>query len=882
MSSQPPATRERLAATKLRPPATPSGVLDRPRLQSLVDAGVRGPLTLVVGPAGSGKTVLVSSWAHGSGLAVAWLALDATDATPRRFWTGVARALQAAGVENLPEPEVGGPEPGDDFVAELTDALADRDEPIVLVLEDFHEIGRVVAPELDRLVERPPVGLRLVVTSRRDPPLRLGRLRLAEGLTEIRADALACTRDEADGLLRSAGVRLPDLAVTRLWERTEGWMAALTLAAISMRDSDAPADVVEQFDGEDLAISEYLMSEVLARQPSELQAFLMRTSIVDVLEGSLVETLTDEPAGHARLMSLAHDGVLITPIDRRGRWFRYHALFRELLRAELRWSEPEVVDGLHRRAAAWFAGHGDDARAVRHAVEGGAWDLAARLAADRWLELLLIGELDSLIPLVQAIPDERVAADPALAVALAAVSVETDGPQRASVRVRTAQASVKGAAQTDSATAAGLALVELLHARHTGDRDRALAAAIALLERGDVTSTDVRPELRSLVLTYLGTAESWTGQVAAARDHLRQALAAAEQARSPWLRLLALGYLAGAESTCGDVPAARRRAEQALELAQQHGWIRTSPAGAAAMVGALIATLQCRFDDAAQLVEVAERAAHRIQERPIRAAIALPKLVLLAADGRVEDALDVVRAALAELGDWPIDTTVSVALRAWEARLLAAAGDREGALRVLDAATGPQALLVLSTRARMLIDDGDGEAARALVAPALTLDGPMFRSIALDLWLVDALAQDQLLDRQGAARSLEHALDLAEPGRLVRPIVSHGNAILPLLHRHARSSTRHRALVDDAITLIEGRAPVVEVSASPLEPLSDREREVLGYMPTIMSNSEIATELYVSVNTVKTHMRSIYRKLGVDNRREAVARARQLKLLGSR
>jgi LuxR family maltose regulon positive regulatory protein len=346
--------------------------------------------------------------------------------------------------------------------------------------------------------------------------------------------------------------------------------------------------------------------------------------------------------------------------------------------------------------------------------------------------------------------------------------------------------------------------------------------------------------------------------------------------------MLALGYLAGAESTCGDVPAARRRADQALEIAREHDWTRAPAAGAAAMVGALVATLQCRFGDAAQLVEIAERAALRENDRPIRAAIALPKLVLLAADGRNEDALDVVRAALAELGEWPLDTTVRSALRAWEARLLLACGDRPGAEQVLDAASGPGALLVLSTRARLMVDDGDFEGARATIAPALTLDGPIFRSILLDLWLVDALALDGLGDDAGAARSLEQALDLAAPGELLRPIVSHGDAVLPLLRRHWRAGTNHRALVDQAVRLIEGEVGVVQVIAAPYEPLSARERQVLGYMPTIMSNGEIAGELYVSVNTVKTHMRSIYRKLGVENRRAAVARARELGLFGTR
>jgi LuxR family maltose regulon positive regulatory protein len=877
MSNRSPSA-ERLVATKLRAPATPPAIVDRPRLRTVLDDGVGdGRLTIVVGPAGSGKTVLVSAWAQRADMPVAWLALDQADATPRRFWSGAAQALRAAGLEGVPDAADVASLPGDDLGAELAHALSERAQPIALVLDDFHEIGRTVTPELARLLERPPDMLRVVLVSRSDPPLRLARLRLASAVSEIRADALACTREEAVALLRSAGVRMPDDAVTSLWHRTEGWMAALALAAISLRDSDAPDALAAHVDGEDMAISEYLMTEVLSRQTPSMRTFLLRTSIVDVLEGSLVDALTGESGGHRSLVGLARDGVLVTPIDRRGRWFRYHALFRELLQAELRWSALDDVALLHRRAANWYAEHGDEMRAVRHAVAGQDWDLASRLAAERWVELLLSGELDALRPLLDAVPESRVAEDAALTVALAAVSVEAEPPDRSARRLEIAHRTTAG----DTEAQVGLALVDLLHARHVGELDRAFDAAVAVLERGDAGAGVLRPELRSLVLTYLGTAESWTGQVESARDHLRQALATAETARSSWLRLHALAYLAGAELSCGDVRTGRRRAEQAIDLARAHGWMRSPPVGAAAMVAALIATLQCRFDEAARLVEVAERSSSGIHERPIHAAIALPKLVPLAAEGRFDDALDVVRAALVELGDWPIAPTVAMALQAWEARLLLASGDREAARRVLDAATGPQALLVLSTRARMLIDDDDPVGARQLIAPALALDGPMYESITLDLWLVDAIAQDRLLDRDGAAISLERALDLAEPGRLLRPIVSHGDVIVPLLRRHLTRSTNHRTLADEAIRLIEGGSHVVEVDATLVEPLSPREREVLSFMPTIMSNAEIAAELFVSVNTVKTHMRSIYRKLGVDNRREAVARARQLKLFSS-
>jgi LuxR family maltose regulon positive regulatory protein len=876
---------ERLSATKLEPPSAPSGVFVRARLVDRVDAGVRGPLTLITGPPGSGKTVLASSWARTTDLPVAWVSLDARDATPRRFWSAVARSLRRVGVDLDDAPDADDVDAGalgDRFVDELVTACLARDEPVVLVLDDVHEVAHAVVASVDRLLELAPLQLRLVLVSRHDPPLRLARLRVADKLTEIRAADLACTFDEAAAVLEAAGAQVGPAATERLWERTEGWMAALVLAALAVRSSESPDEMVGEIDGRDAALSDYLMSEMLARQPSDVQTFLLQTSIVDVLEGGLVDAVTGSTGGHARLTALARAGVLVTPVDRRGRWFRYHGLFRDLLRAELGWRRPDEVAELHARAARWYVDSGDERRAVEHAVAASDWDLAGDLAAGRWIELLLAGELDVLAPLLPVVPEDRMRHHVDLALALTAVSFETEGLEIAARRLDLARATFDGTTAAAPSTAIGLAVLELLHSRYTGDLDLAVAAARRLLGTDDGGALSVDPALRSLVLIYLGTAESWTGEVVTARVHLREALSAAQQARSPWLRLQALGYLSGAESKCGDVPAALRRAEQALDLAATHGWERSPAAGIAATVAALIATLQCRFDDAARLVEVAERARFHAHDRPIRRAdIALPKLVVLAAEGRHADALDVVRAGLDEVGGWPGDTTVRSTLEAWEARLLLAVGDRAAAERILDAATGPAALLVLSTRARLLVDDGEYERARALVGPALSSERPVFSSIVLDLWLVDALACEGLRDISGAARSLERALDLAAPGELLRPFVSHGDVLLPLLRRHWREETAHRALVDRAIRLMEGGDDGTRRLA-PHEPLSDRERQVLGYLPTIMSNVEIADELFVSVNTVKTHVRSIYRKLGVDNRRAAVARARELGLFATR
>ncbi|MGE0027295.1 MAG: hypothetical protein AB7U07_09345, partial [Thermoleophilia bacterium] len=496
-----------------------------------------------------------------------------------------------------------------------------------------------------------------------------------------------------------------------------------------------------------------------------VQTFLLRTSIADILDGHLAELLSGQPDGRERLAQLASSGALVTAIDRRGRWYRYHGLFAELLQARLRWQDPDLARRLHARAASWYARAGDPGRAVSHAVAAEDWRLAAEIASGQWLALLLRGELDTLGPLLAAIPSEEVAVDPSLAVAAAAIGLQTEGPERASGRVELARSAVAGAAHRP-ADAAGLALVELVQARHTGRPDEALAAATAVLDDTDVDAPEVDAALRSLVLTYLGTAESWTGRVLDARDHLRRAMIAAREAGSAWLELHALAYLAGAEMSCGDVPAADRRAHQGLAIAREAGWLRTPPAGAAACIAALVATLQCRLEDAASLVQVADGVVWRPSDRPIRAAVALPRLVLLCADGREGDALDVVREAIAAYDGFPLQEGVWVALRAWEARLLAATGDRPGALRVLDELQQPTAHLVISTRARFLVDEGRHAEARAVLAPALDPAGPVVASNRMDAGLVHALALDGMGPQEDAAASLERAQDVGAPGDL--------------------------------------------------------------------------------------------------------------------
>ena len=417
-----PAASDALLATKFSVPRGPRAAVLRHRLLDRLDTGVQGPLTLVAAPAGAGKSALLSSWiAEGRPPGpVAWLSLDTDDADRRRFWRGVLAALaKATGDDAVAALAVSPREPMRMglVLPALVDALEGAKQPVVLVLDDFHEVIDAVHEDLERLVRFPPPALRLVIVTRADPPIGLGRLRLDGSLTEIRAADLSFSLDEAGALFGALGIALAPEDLATLWRRTEGWAAALRLAAVSLQHHPDPRAFIEHFAGTDATISDYLVSEVLARQPPELRDFLLRTSVVDTLSAELADALTGATDGHAMLARLEHGGVLTTPLDERGTWHRYHPLFAELLRAELRAQLPDEVAQLHRRAATWLAAHGDDAAALRHAAAGGAWDLAADLTTTRWFHMMIDGEMGTLRPILETMPRQFVEASPELALA---------------------------------------------------------------------------------------------------------------------------------------------------------------------------------------------------------------------------------------------------------------------------------------------------------------------------------------------------------------------------------------------------------------------------------------------------------------------------------
>jgi LuxR family maltose regulon positive regulatory protein len=871
-----------LPATKFALPPAQPGIVVRDRLLDALDDGIGRPLTLLSAPPGAGKTALLGSWI-GAGRApgpVAWLSLDAADGDRRRFWRAVLEALTRAGagpaIAELAAHPRGRPD-----VEALASALEERDTPVVLVLDDFHEVAEAVHPDVDQLLHHPPRALRLVVATRADPPLRLGRLRLQDQVTELREPDLAMTLEETTEMLAGAGVSMHEDDVRRLWEHTEGWAGALRLAALPLRDHPDPGRFVEHFAGDDRAISDYLISEVMSHMSADDRDFLMRTSIVNVVCGELADALTDRVDGHRHLAELARAGMLLAPLDRRGEWYRYHALFRELLQAELRSDLAALQPQLHRRAAVWLAAGGDDAAALRHAVAAEAWSLAARLAGERWIDLLLRGEVGALRPLIERLPAECIAENPEVALAVASALLERGDHAEAAKLLALAEAAADRVPEERRCRfRVSFSALQLHVARLRGDLAAALETDGDLSRDGDLEAGVIDADLRALALVNLGIAELWTGALDGAEHHLEQARGAAAEAGHDWIVLIAIAHLAVLAGTRHDYPRSANHARDAIALATRRGWQRTWAAGAAYLALGGAQFLWDRGEEAAETIDLAREALAGTQERPLRAGLALLRSGVLGDRGETEAALAVIEAGAEDLGDYPLLSVIRDHFAIREAMLRAQLGDREQAARLMDGGSGngPATLGNAVVIAQFQLADGNAEVARNTLAPWAGQVTPSPEGVQARV--VEALARDSAADAEGAATSLELALDLAEPAGLRWALLQFGRPLQPLLSRQLRRGTAHRALVGELIDALDSgngssrvRAPIM------VEPLSPREQAVLRYLPTMMSNQEIASELFVSVNTVKTHLKAIYRKLDVADRREAVRRARTMELL---
>jgi LuxR family maltose regulon positive regulatory protein len=864
-------------------------LIGRGDLLAALDRAAAKKVTIISAPAGSGKTSLLRAWADRPGqphrLAVMQVQRDQHDA--QQFWLTLLSAVRQASAASHAEPPVATPDfNGRAMVDRVLSELADQRGRLVLIIDDLHElISPDALAQLTRLLTNLPGDVHAVLATRRDLPLRLHQLRLAGELAEIRAADLRFSERETRELLEASGIALSDAGAVLLHQRTEGWAAGLRLAALSLADHPDPERFVAEFSGSDRTVAEYLIAEMLERQPDDVKDLLLRTSLLDRVNGELADLLTGRPGSERILLELENANAFVVSLDPGRTWFRYHHLFGDLLRLELRRALPEEVPGLHRRAADWLIQHGQVVDAIRHIQAAGDWPRAARLLADYSFSMTLDGQTQTIQALVQAFPPG--ANHPELALVHATVDLIQGRLDEAAAHLAVAE-TYAGTAPPDRQRRLHVALasLKLSLARRRGhlagvlEQAKFLASPVTGQSDEDIA---VGSELRAVALMNLGIVEAWSQGLPDAERHLQEGADLARQIGRPYLEVACLAQL-GFASRIRSFAITRERCQEAIALAERHGW-GAEPVIAPALVtlaGNLVWTGE--FDESERWLQRAELALQTDAGPGIRQLLHLATGRLYAGRGRHHEALEELRAAEQLQSQLAGPHAMTSQVTGWMLATQARAGMPSQACASLEALTDERANAGEIRNARAVICLVEGDPAAALDALAKVLDGtaPVVGYVTLvETQLLAGLAHRELGDQRAANQAAERALALAEPDRLVLPFAITGSAeLLEALPRH---ETAHAALLADILDVLHGSSLAAQDQSSspPAEELSPTELRVLRYLPTNLSRPEIASELSVSVNTVNTHVRNIYAKLQARDRSSAVQRARELRLLST-
>jgi LuxR family transcriptional regulator, maltose regulon positive regulatory protein len=874
-----------LLASKLTAPSLPGWLVARPRLDKRIAEGTGGPLTMVTGPPGAGKTMTLASWAASSMVPgrVAWVTLDDYDNQPGSFWSYVVKALRQAGAA-VPETVPSHPDKGG-FLPLLASALAALEPPMVLILDDLHLL---TAPgpleELAYVLKYARPGLRIVAAARIDPPLPLHRHRLAGELTEIRAGDLAFTGPEAALLMAQHGLTLAPETVHLITERVEGWAAGLRLAALSLDGHPDPGLFIKNLAAEDNTLTSYLVDEVLDAQPAAGRELMLRTSILERVSADLARELTGDEQAGSTLAALARSGAFVQPLGHG--WYRYHSMLAEVLRLKLRRESPDGTPGLHRQAARWYQRNGPLGNAVAHAAQINDWQLAARIVVDE----LAVGELlkpdgsspvaDTLRPILASGARPDGPAQPPSILAAAALELR-DGHDQAAHSLLAAAEELLDQLPADREVPSRLsdAMLHLAASRRSGDLGGARAAAAhaeTVFEQVPRALQRRRPETYAHVLSGRAAVQFWSGDhSAAAATFLRAAAAAPE---GSWERTACRGHLALIEALRGRLGRAAELAEAGTNPPADCRAGPPSPAAAVTL--ALVHLERNELNDEHSCLKQAEAALRAYPDRLIGAIACLA-----AARGALAQAQGPVAAALIQRArdGWSPPPWLDHLLTVAQAQASTAAGDIQAALDAAGRAGAGSALDATLALARAFLAAGDLHAARRALAPLNARLGEADDQVRLEAYLTDALLSYRSDDPARGRGSLAQAIRLAEPeGR--RLLFALNRAwIQPALRYCPELADAHHRLVQPG-SAHHGAIPAHRARASHPDPvvvdqLSAREREVLRFASSMLSTEEIAGTMYLSVNTVKSHLKNAFRKLGATRRGEAVRRAKKLGLI---
>ena len=899
-----------LLTSKYRLPAPRPGAIARGRLADRLQAACRSTLTVVSAPAGFGKTTLLTQLlvtASGDGAAVAWVALDQRDNDPAVFWTYLVTAVSTAvdgigtgALQLLASP----PPPMDAVLSTLLNDLNGLPTDLVLVLDDYH---LVESPEVHEamtfLLEHQPPQLHVVLATRADPPLPMARMRARGQLVEVRAADLRFTSAEAAAYLNgSMALGLSDSDVAALEARTEGWIAALQLAALTLLGRDDASAFIADFAGDDRYIVDYLAEEVLARQPAEVRDFLLQTAILERLTGPLCDAVTGRDTGKATLIALERANLFLVPLDDRRQWYRYHQLFADVLHAHLLDERPDLVSTLHRRASTWFEANDDTAQAISHAQVAGDTDRAADLMELALPAMSRTRREAEFARWLRALPDDVVRTRPVLGVAFAGVLAQVGDFGTVGERLDRIEAELRRPdGSWPQRPPSGLIVVDQASFRSVPARIGLYRAALAL-STGDLDAT-VAHARRALSLAPPDDAlaraagGALAGLASWAAGDLRGAHAAYAQSVAG---LTSVGFLAdvlGCTITLGDIERVQGQLAAALRT-YRHALDLTAPApgtaplrGTADMHVGMAGVLLERNDLAGARDELAASAGlgrhNGLPQNAYRWRVVTARL--REAEGDLDGALALLdEAERVYDGDYAPNVQSVPAMRArlrirrgelalagqWaEERQLSAADDAVY-LREYEHLTLVRLLL-----ARHRVEPRARELSNALSLTDRLLaaaEGGGRRAIVIEALMLQALGHDTGRDQSAALDALRRAVTLAEPEGYVRLLIDEGPPIVTLL-KALRKHPAAPGYVNRLIAQVRGPGPSNRQQL--VEPLTGRELDVLRLLGGDLDGPDIARELSVSLNTLRSHTKNIYAKLGVTSRRAAVRQARDLNLI---
>jgi LuxR family maltose regulon positive regulatory protein len=931
-----------LLKTKLYIPPDRPNLVERLHLQQQINQGLNRKLTLVSAPPGFGKTTLISTWirrhlaeipaatrsqAAEENLCFAWLSIDQQDNDPVRFWTYVISALSSAQPEMktealslISEPQA---PPLEEILAVLINTIAELPAKVVVVLDDYHLIdSKQIHRSLSFFLDHLPPQLHLIITSRSDPPLPLTRLRVRGQLTELRDSDLRFSPAEAAVFINQVmGIDLSPEAVSALETRTEGWIAGLQLAALSMQGRADAQRFVQAFTGSHRYIIDYLAEEVLHRQPDYIRTFLLHTSILDRLCGPLCDSLleavnlnTVTPLGQEILEQLEQANLFLIPLDDNRRWYRYHHLFADFLREHLaQTAEPDVVTTLHKQASRWLETNHLITEAVNHSLAAGATGEATRLVERVLIDSLTSGEVTTVLNWLDALPDQLIRTRPRLSLGKGWALLITNRWDQIEPLLEAAETALAELKPGDPELSQGWSDTEIkgmwgevaaMRAMVYGSRGDA-QEAIRLCEQALQQLPPENATVRGIILMTLGNAHEVAGDLPRASQAHAEAVAICRSTGDIIVALTATSTLARIESEQGNLYAAAEYFRQGIEIVNEQFTVRGETFPGARWAYIELAELYREWnelDEAKRLLTVAFEMPRQINMLGGNLGIAYIILAsILQAEGDNTGALDAIDQARRTM---PETFSARTWVGAVEARLNLIQGNLDAASRwvqncnlpisedELDFLQQPHYVRYpgeYTTLVRVYIaQQRSDEALNLLELMQQSIERTQRWGRLVDIFLLRALALQAKGSTDQALATFMEALKLGERGGYVRLFADEGAPVVALLRlAHARQLTEQTAYIDKL--LAAATTPAIEHGSSPassssitqplIEPLSNRELEVLSLVAQGLSNREIAEQLFITVGTAKTHTINIYRKLDVNSRTQAVARAQELKLL---